>query len=746
MSVQTYAEFLAHKTRSVGNVGHDVEPGDIHHSLHDWQREITRWAIRAGRCAIWADTGLGKSRMQIEWARLSGSTSLIVAPLAVSAQTAREAARIGIDAQYVRSADQITGKGVWITNYEMVDRFNPAVIDSVVLDECFAPGTLIDVPGGRRRIEDIRAGEYIINATGIDVVSDVHRRDVPYAVAVKFAGREVTSSPNHPYFTQRGWIGAQDLIPGDSVLATTQAVRMVQEAIRPEVSGGFPKEILRSILLSEMADEPAGAQGEGAQSGSCSQAWRQTPCMAGVGLATGDGRDRSDQEVEPDPTSRGPGEDIPHLEIDEPRSLRAWGKWPWLNRAAAEDAGCTWVELAGGVCHIVGPTGTWVSDELQTRFSVSRTENRYRAGWQLAPQQTTIGCEEGHEAGFTRLDGVEILERDDPRLAGFRDGEGRLRFYDLGATRHPSYSVGGHLVHNSSILKAHDGKTRTKLIRHFASVPRRLSCTATPAPNDPEELTNQAEFLGVCSRVDMLATYFIHDDDGWRLKRHAVEPMYDWMTGWALALRRPSDLGYSDDGYILPGLEVIPQIVETTMDAPGQLFATDVGGVGGRARVRRETLRPRCGRVAELVDAERHRPWILWCGLNAEADLLAKLVPNSINVHGTMRPEEKAELLLAFADGEYPVLITKPSIAGFGLNYQHCADMAFVGINDSFEQYYQCIRRCHRYGQTRTVRAHVVVSELEQQIADNVARKERGAASRTDGMIRAMRRKWMVAA
>jgi hypothetical protein len=423
----SYELFLARKTRTVQPLGEHVDTSDVHPLLHPWQARIVQWAVRTGRCALWEDTGLGKTFQQLEWARLSGDTALIVAPLAVSQQTIREAAKLGIDARYVRSGGQITGPGVWVTNYEMAERFDPYALDAVVLDE-------------------------------------------------------------------------------------------------------------------------------------------------------------------------------------------------------------------------------------------------------------------------------------------------------------------------ASILKAHDGKTRTALIRHFAPVPRRLACTATPAPNDPEELTNQAEFLGVCLRVDMLATYFIHDDEGWRLKGHAAEPMYRWMASWAMALRRPSDLGYPDEGYALPGLDLVPELLPVDLVPDDQLFATDLGGVGGRARVRRQTLDARCERAAELVCAEPHEPWLLWCGLNDEADLLTRLIPGAVNVHGSMPPEQKAELLLGFADGQIPTLITKPSVAGWGMNFQHCARMAFVGLSDSWESYYQCIRRCYRYGQTRVVRAHIVLSELESQIAANVARKERDAESVIAGLVAAMQR------
>jgi hypothetical protein len=295
------------------------------------------------------------------------------------------------------------------------------------------------------------------------------------------------------------------------------------------------------------------------------------------------------------------------------------------------------------------------------------------------------------------------------------------------------------VLDESSILKQSDGKTRTMLIDWAADIPHRLACSATPAPNDPEELTNQAEWLGRMSRTHMLAAYFIHDNDGWRLKGHARQPMMQWMAQWAVALTRPSDVGGDDTGYDLPGLEVVPEIVTAEIEAEGQLFPTDIGGVTGRATLRKQTLAARVDRAAKLV-ANEPGPWLLWCGLNSEADALAAAIPGSVNVHGSLDPDEKAQLLLAFADGEFDVLITKPSIASQGLNYQHCNRMAFVGLGDSYEQYYQAIRRCYRYGQTKVVRAHVIVSDLESQIAANVARKEKQASQITTALVDEMRR------
>lgn len=280
------------------------------------------------------------------------------------------------------------------------------------------------------------------------------------------------------------------------------------------------------------------------------------------------------------------------------------------------------------------------------------------------------------------------------------------------------------VLDESSILKAYDGKTRTELIETFADTPYRLCCTATPAPNDIGEIANHAEFLGIMTRVEMLSAFFVHDDEGWRLKGHAAEGFYRWMASWAMSLKRPSDLGYSDDGYILPGLDIHRVTVPSDGYAPeGQLFAVEMKGITERTRVRKSTLEARTQAAAALVNGSSD-PWIVWVGLNDESDTMAALVPDAIVVEGSQSPEEKAAGMEAFQDGTARVLITKPSIAGFGMNFQHCADMVFVGLSDSYEQYYQAIRRCYRFGQTRRVTAHIVLSDLEEQVYENVLRKE----------------------
>lgn len=302
-----------------------------------------------------------------------------------------------------------------------------------------------------------------------------------------------------------------------------------------------------------------------------------------------------------------------------------------------------------------------------------------------------------------------------------------------------SQLFGAVVLDESSILKNVDGRTRQVLTDLYAKVPMRLACSATPAPNDVSELTNHAEFLGAMQRNEMLAAYFINDGKSWRMKGHAGAAMFEWMSTWAQAARRPSDLGFSDHGYELPPLHIEAEYVRADVTpGEGQLFAADLGGVSGRAQVRRETMDARVERAAELAD-DRNQ-WIIWTGLNPEADACTASIDGAVNVEGSMSPEEKAEALEAFQDGQIRVLVTKPKIAGFGMNFQNCSRMAFVGLSDSYESYYQAVRRCWRFGQSAPVHAHIVLSEIESQIAENVRRKERESAQMVDQLVRQMQR------
>lgn len=285
---------------------------------------------------------------------------------------------------------------------------------------------------------------------------------------------------------------------------------------------------------------------------------------------------------------------------------------------------------------------------------------------------------------------------------------------------------GAVVLDESSILKSFDGKTRTKLIEIFQGVEYRLCCTATPAPNDITEIANHAEFLGVMTRQEMLAAYFVHDDDGWRLKGHATDAFYRWLASWGMMLKTPSDIGFSDDGYQLPPLNVEPVWVDGNADAvaqaQGQLFHTGLKGITGRSAARRATLGVKVDAAAAIIN-ESTEQWLVWCGLNDEGRELAKLVPDSVLVEGADSLEMKIHGIGRFLDQSKRVLITKTKIAGFGMNFQYAHNMMFVGLNDSYESYYQAIRREWRFGQESPVNVKVVLSDLERPILENVLAK-----------------------
>lgn len=419
-----YAQFLTSKRLIVNPAGIDAGPADVNPLLFPFQRDLTAWAARKGRAAIFADTGLGKTFMQVEWARLVGADSLIIAPLSVARQTVCEATKLGIEVRYVRSQSEVL-PGISITNYEMVDAFDPCAFGAVVLDE-------------------------------------------------------------------------------------------------------------------------------------------------------------------------------------------------------------------------------------------------------------------------------------------------------------------------SSILKSLDGKTRKRLTAMFAETPFRLCCTATPAPNDIAEIANHAAFLGIMKREEMLAAFFIHDDKGWRLKRHAANPFYRWLASWGMSVHMPSDLGYSDDGYVLPQLKVQTHIIEAGYRPDGMLFSSGLHGIGHRASVRKATAMARVEQAAALINANADQ-WIAWCGINDEADALTKLIPGAVNVQGSDKLESKIANLEAFQDGTVRVLVTKSKIAGFGMNFQNAHKMTFVGLNDSWEQYYQCVRRCWRFGQEHPVDVHIVLSDAEQDIYNNVMRKEQEAKRMAESLVEHVR-------
>lgn len=299
----------------------------------------------------------------------------------------------------------------------------------------------------------------------------------------------------------------------------------------------------------------------------------------------------------------------------------------------------------------------------------------------------------------------------------------------------------GIVLDESSILKSQDSKTRARLTELSKHIPYRLSCTATPSPNDFMELGNQAEFLGILTQPIMLATYFIHDGgetSKWRLKGHGKKKFFEWLATWSCVIRRPSDIGFDDSGYILPKLQIEEHKIVTNKTLEGNLFAIPAQTLSERISARRDTIKDRVDLCADLVNKSKG-PFIVWCNLNDESSMLAELIPDAVEVKGSDSIQNKEERINGFSDGKYRVLITKPTIAGFGMNWQHCSQMAFVGLNDSYEQLYQAIRRCYRFGQKNNVVIHMITTDLEESVRLNIIRKEKQHNDLSDSMIQEMR-------
>lgn len=304
---------------------------------------------------------------------------------------------------------------------------------------------------------------------------------------------------------------------------------------------------------------------------------------------------------------------------------------------------------------------------------------------------------------------------------------------------------GAVVLDESSILKAFMGATKRALVESCRSVPFRLACTATPAPNDHMEIGNHSEWLGVLEGQDMLARWFINDTSTfgtYRLKGHAVRDFWDWVISWGRCVGKPSDLGYDDAGFALPPLDVrhVEVPVDITDDRGGMLFRLPELSATNVHAEKRKTAPQRAAKVAELVAAEPDEPWLVWCETDYEADALLAAIPEAVDVRGSQSVEVKEQRLMDFAAGRIRVLVTKPSLAGFGLNFQHCARVAFVGVSYSYEQLYQAIRRCWRYGQKRPVLAYVVLAATEHAVLDAVLEKQAAHEAMKRSMFEAMRR------
>lgn len=340
--------------------------------------------------------------------------------------------------------------------------------------------------------------------------------------------------------------------------------------------------------------------------------------------------------------------------------------------------------------------------------------------------------------------GIEVLKSNDGKVNGpgvYVTNYERLHYFD-------SKDFVGVVCDESSILKNFNGATKTEITRFGLKLPYRLLCTATAAPNDYIELGTSSEALGELGYMDMLQAFFkstdnsvsplthMHDSDRfqakWVLKGHAETPFWRWVCSWARALRRPSDYGFNDDGFVLPDLHETDHIIDVSRPLDGKLFAMPAVGIREEREERKATITERCDLAAEL--ASKSDMALLWTHFNYEADQLERTLKDSVQVQGSDSVEYKEETLLAFADGQIKYLVTKPKIGAFGMNFQRCAHVIFFASH-SYEQYYQGIRRCWRFGQKRPVHVDTIYTEGERLIMKNIKRKSIAATRMFDNLI-----------
>lgn len=298
----------------------------------------------------------------------------------------------------------------------------------------------------------------------------------------------------------------------------------------------------------------------------------------------------------------------------------------------------------------------------------------------------------------------------------------------------------GIVLDESSILKSYTGKFRSFIIDAFRSTPYKLACTATPAPNDFMELGNHSEFLNVLTRAEMLSLFFINDTSNvgtWRLKGHGQEKFWQWICSWAVMFSKPSELGFDDDGFILPDLRIDEHVLGFGRPMEGMLFPVKAETLSERREARRESIGEKIGILKELTG--NGEQWVIWCDLNKESEAIASSIADAVEVTGSQDDETKERILMGFLSGSHRILVTKSKIAGWGLNMQRCHNVAFFGLSDSYEGFYQAIRRCWRFGQTQPVNCHIITTDIEGNVVDNVKRKEADAKRMRDEMIEHMK-------
>lgn len=358
---------------------------------------------------------------------------------------------------------------------------------------------------------------------------------------------------------------------------------------------------------------------------------------------------------------------------------------------------------------------------------------RHTKGKVLIVAPLSVSEQTAREAKKFGIDAAVCCEQSEVRTGISITNYQKLHRFDVSKFK-------GLALDESSILKSYDGATRNQIIDAGRRVPFKSAWTATPAPNDFMELGNHAEFLGVMSRVEMLSTFFVHDGGDtskWRLKGHAETEFWKWLCSWAVNIRKPSDLGYEDGNFTLPKLNLIEHVVDTEAKMEGFLFPLPASTLDERRKARRASLSDRTKLAAELASSNSEQ-WVLWCDLNDESAALVDSIEGAEELSGSTLDSERERITLGFLDGSVRCVVTKPALWGFGMNLQNCCHSVAVGLSDSYERYYQVIRRFWRFGQTKPVDFHIVTSQLEGAVLSNIKRKETDAMRMANEMVKHM--------
>lgn len=385
--------------------------------------------------------------------------------------------------------------------------------------------------------------------------------------------------------------------------------------------------------------------------------------------------------------------------------------------------------LRRGRCAIFADTGLGKS-RMQLAWAQEVHRHTGRSVLILAP--LAVAAQTVRESADIGIEVSHVRDGGEVGIAGlYITNYERLHLFDPSA-------FGAVVLDESSCIKHHNTKTLAALLEAFDRTPFKLCATATPAPNDWTELGTHAEFLGICTRSEMLSEYFVHDGgetQTWRLKGHARATFWRWVSTWGAIVRKPSDLGFDDSLYNLPPLNVHQHTVriENAAERVGQLFVMEAQSLIERRDARKESVADRVSACAALVNADDER-WLVWCDLNAESEMLTRAIRGAVEVKGADDPDHKERALTDFAAGKIRVLVSKPSIAGWGMNFQVCSRIAFVGVTDSWESYYQAVRRCWRFGQSRPVDVHIFASDLEGAVVANLRRKEADALAMAESL------------